>query len=187
MSGTVVWFVVCVLVQGAERVVELFIARRNRAWAFARGGQEFGAGHYPWMVALHTSLLVACLLEVGLAPTPVSWAWVLSFTALVLVTNALRYWVIVTLGPLWNTRVICVPGAERVTSGPFRWLTHPNYVAVVVEVAALPLIHGAWRTALFFTLANAAVLTARIRIENDALRRFYGEASAAVPRIAEAG
>ncbi len=175
MSGTIVWFLVCISLQAAERVVELFIARRNRAWALARGGQEFGSGHYPWMVVVHTLFLVACLAEVALVPTQVSWAWAVTFTAIVLATNGLRYWVILTLGRLWNTRVICVPGAQRVTTGPFRWLTHPNYIAVVVEMAALPLIHGAWRTALLFSIANAVVLTTRIRIENDALRRVYYE------------
>jgi methyltransferase len=89
-------------------------------------------------------------------------------------SQALRWWCIATLGRRWNTRVIVVPGLAPVTSGPYRFLAHPNYVAVVVEGIALPLVHEAWLTALVFTGANAALLTVRIRAENAALRTLAG-------------
>jgi methyltransferase len=89
--------------------------------------------------------------------------------AVVLAAQVLRWWCITTLGPQWNTRVIVVPGLERVAGGPYRWVPHPNYVAVVVEGFALPLVHTAWITALVFTVLNAALLRTRIKVENDAL------------------
>lgn len=159
-----------VLVVG-ERLAELVISRRNAAWAMQRGGIEFGRGHYPVMVAAHTALLVGCLLEPWLLERPfIPWlGW--SMLAIALACQALRWWVITTLGRQWNTRVIVVPGRPRVTSGPFRILRHPNYLAVLIEGIALPLIHTAWVTAILFTLANAVILTVRIRTEDDALDR----------------
>jgi methyltransferase len=87
----------------------------------------------------------------------------------VLASQTLRWWCIVTLGPQWNTRVIVVPGATRVATGPYRWLSHPNYVAVVAEGIALPLVHTAWLTAVVFTALNALLLRTRLRVENAAL------------------
>jgi methyltransferase len=152
-----------------ERLLELRISKRHAAWSFARGGQEHGRGHYPVMVALHTGLLFGAVAEVWLArrrPAPATAATAL---ALATASQGLRWWVIRTLGPMWCTRVIVVPGLERVRRGPFRFLTHPNYVAVVVEGAALPLVHGAKLTAAGFTLANALLLRTRIRCEERAL------------------
>jgi methyltransferase len=121
------------------------------------------------MVALHTGLLLGCLAEVWLLRPP--FVPVLGFTmlALALASQALRWWCIATLGRQWNTRVIVVPGLPRVTGGPYRFFSHPNYVAVVVEGFALPLVHTAWITALVFSACNAVLLTARIRTENRAL------------------
>ena len=163
------WYALLVLAVAAERVAELLVARRNAVWTFARAGVEHGRGHYPVMVALHTGLLVCCLLEPVLAERPflpdLGWPML----ALAVLAQALRWWCITTLGPYWNTRVIVVPGARLVGAGPYRFLPHPNYVAVVVEGAALPLVHCAWLTATAFTAANAALLTVRIRCENTAL------------------
>ena len=153
-----------------ERLAELVVAKRHAAWAFARGGVEWGRGHYPPMVVLHTALLVACVTEAHLADRPFLPA--LGWTALVLAaaSQALRWWCIATLGPQWNTRVIVVPGAPLVGRGPYRWLSHPNYVAVAVEGLALPLIHTAWVTALAFTVLNAVLLLGfRIPTEERAL------------------
>lgn len=152
-----------------ERVAELVVSRRNAAWSFAQGAQEFGRGHWPFMVALHTAFLVAAPLEV--------WALDRAFVpaiggpafAMVILAQGLRWWCITTLGRQWNTRVIVVPGLPRVTGGPYRFVPHPNYVAVVIEGIALPLVHGAWLTALTFTTLNAALLAIRIRCENRAL------------------
>ncbi|WP_324649296.1 isoprenylcysteine carboxyl methyltransferase family protein [Georgenia sp. H159] len=162
-------FTVLVAAVALERLAELVVARRNARWAFARGGRETGAGHYPVMVVLHTGLLVGCLTEAWLADRPFVPALGWTMLALALGSQALRWWCIATLGPRWNTRVIVVPGLPLVARGPYRWLSHPNYVAVVVEGFALPLVHSAWLTALVFTVANAALLSVRIRTENRAL------------------
>ena len=162
-------FTVLIGAVALERVAELVVARRNAQWAFARGGREVGFGHYPVMVVLHTALLVGALAEVWLADRPFVPALGWPMLALALGSQVLRWWCIATLGPRWNTRVIVVPGMPLVTSGPYRLLRHPNYVAVVVEGFALPLVHSAWTTALVFTVANAALLTVRIRTENRAL------------------
>ncbi len=173
-------FTALVLAVGLERVAELVVSRRNAAWSFARGGVESGRRHFPAMVVLHTALLVGALAEVWAADRPfVPW---LGWAALVLAvaSQGLRWWCITTLGRRWNTRVIVVPGLPLVTGGPYRWLSHPNYVAVVVEGVALPLVHAAWVTALVFTLANAALLTVRLRVENRALRAAAPSSAAAV-------
>ncbi|MGI4896146.1 MAG: isoprenylcysteine carboxyl methyltransferase family protein [Janthinobacterium lividum] len=164
------WFVVLVLATGGERVVELVVSTRNARWSFERGGTESGRGHFPPMVALHTGLLLACLFEVGLADRPFTPALGWPMLALVLGSHALRWWCITTLGPRWNTRVIIVPGLSPIASGPYRLLRHPNYVAVVLEGFALPLVHSCWGTALGFTLLNAVLLLGfRIPAENRAL------------------
>ncbi|MDN0200674.1 isoprenylcysteine carboxylmethyltransferase family protein [Streptomyces sp. S.PNR 29] len=163
------WYPLLVLAVAAERVAELVVARRNAAWTLARDGVEHGRGHYPVMVALHTGLLVCCLLEPVLAGRPFLPAVGWPMLALAVLAQALRWWCITTLGPYWNTRVIVVPGARLVGAGPYRFLRHPNYVAVVVEVAALPLVHCAWLTATVFTVANAVLLAVRVRCENAAL------------------
>ncbi|GAB2817294.1 isoprenylcysteine carboxylmethyltransferase family protein [Streptomyces chlorus] len=163
------WYALLVFAVAAERVAELVVARRNAAWALSRAGVERGRGHYPVMVALHTGLLACCLLEPLLADRPFLPALGWPMLALALLAQALRWWCIGTLGPYWNTRVIVVPGARLVGAGPYRFLHHPNYLAVVVEVAALPLVHSAWLTATVFTVANAVLLAVRVRCENAAL------------------
>ncbi|MBU9762801.1 hypothetical protein FR943_02885 [Mycobacterium sp. TNTM28] len=161
-------FTALIAVVAAERVLELMVSNRNLRWSEAHGGKEFGAGHYPVMVALHSALLAGSLLEARRRrPRPV-FGWAMA--AVVLAAQGLRWWCIRTLGRQWNTRVVVVPGAARVVDGPYRRLPHPNYVAVVAEGAALPLVGGAWITAVVFTLANAALLRTRIRVENEALQ-----------------
>ncbi|PJE97267.1 hypothetical protein CUT44_13535 [Streptomyces carminius] len=171
MSGEVL-FTVLVLAVGLERIAELVVSKRNAAWSLARGGVESGRGHYPFMVVLHTGLLAGALVEVWVRrpeAVPVL-AW--TMFALVVASQALRWWCIATLGRQWNTRVIVVPGAPRVTGGPYRWIPHPNYVAVVVEGIALPLVHSAWITAAVFTVLNAFLLATRVRTEEAALARL---------------
>ncbi|MEU1080644.1 isoprenylcysteine carboxylmethyltransferase family protein [Streptomyces sp. NPDC005908] len=165
------WYTLLVLAVAVERLAELVVARRNAAWTRARAGVEHGRGHYPVMVVLHTGLLAGCLLEPLLADRPFLPVLGWPALALALLAQALRWWCITSLGPYWNTRVIVVPGARLVGRGPYRFLRHPNYVAVVVEGVALPLVHSAWITATLFTLANAALLTVRIHCENAALTR----------------
>lgn len=164
------WFTVLVSLVALERVAELVVSRRNTAWALARGGVEHGAGHYPAMVLLHAVLLAGAVGEVAVAHRPfvplLGWPMLL----LVLASQGLRWWCISTLGRQWSTRVVVVPDLERVGRGPYAVTRHPNYVAVAVEGAALPLVHSAWLTAIVFTVLNAALLTVRIRVENAALR-----------------
>jgi methyltransferase len=121
------------------------------------------------MVVLHTGLLVGCLLEVWLLHPEFHPALGYPMLALVVASQALRWWCIATLGRRWNTRVIVVPGLPLVTGGPYRLTSHPNYVAVVVEGLALPLVYSAWISALVFTACNAVLLTVRLRVENAAL------------------
>jgi methyltransferase len=171
MNGQVL-FTLLVLAVGLERVAELVVSRRNTAWSLARGGVESGREHYPFMVVLHAGLLVGALVEVwvrrpGAVPV-LAWAML----TLVAASQALRWWCIATLGRQWNTRVIVVPGAPRVTGGPYRRLPHPNYVAVAVEGLALPLVHSAWGTAVVFTVLNGLLLATRIRTEAAALARL---------------
>ena len=165
-------FTVLVLATGFERLYELRVSIRHARIAFAQGGKEFGQGHFPWMVLLHTSLLFGAVAEVWLLDRPFIPLLGWTIVVLVLLSQAGRYWVIWALGWQWNTRVIVVPGAARVTRGPYRfsWLAHPNYWIVAVEGIALPLVHSAWITAIVFTVLNAVLLLGfRIPAENRAL------------------
>lgn len=163
------WYTVLVALVAIERLAELVVAKRNLTWSLAQGGRETGFSHYPFMVVLHTGLLAGCLLEVWLGDRSFLPALGWPMLVLVVASQALRWWCIRTLGPQWNTRIVVVPGLPRVTGGPYRLFSHPNYVAVVVEGLALPLVHTAWLTAIVFTVLNAGLLTIRIRAENVAL------------------
>ena len=162
-------YLVFLLLIALERLVELAISRRNAAWSLEQGGIEYGSEHFVYMKLLHTSFFVACALEVVLLERPFIPSLGFPMLALALMAQAIRYWVIFTLGKRWNVRVIVVPGLPVVTSGPYRLMKHPNYLAVVLEGFAVPLIHTAWITAVAFTLLNAWMLSVRIRCENEAL------------------
>ncbi len=124
-------FTALIALVAVERVLELVVSKRNLQWSIAQGGKEFGAKHYPVMVALHSALLVGAVVEARRRrPSPVLGR---IMVVVVLVAQALRWWCITTLGRQWNTRVVVVPGATRVVDGPYRVLPHPNYVAVVTE------------------------------------------------------
>jgi len=154
-----------------ERLMELVVARRNLRQALSQGALEVGASHYPWMVTLHTLFLLACPLEVFLLGRP--FRPVLGWAALAIVvgTMGLRYWAVTTLGGRWTTRIVVWPGRPPVLGGPYRFLRHPNYLAVILEIAALPLVHGAWLTALVFSVLNGLLLRVRIREEEAALEK----------------
>jgi methyltransferase len=154
---------------GFERLAELVVSKRNADWSFAQGGREFGRPHYTVMVILHTALLVGCVVEPWALHRPfLPWlGW--PMLAVVALSQGLRWWCISSLGKRWNTRVIVLPDSPLVRVGPYRWLHHPNYVAVVAEGFALPLVHTAWLTAATFTVANVILLSVRIRVENSAL------------------
>jgi methyltransferase len=148
-----------------QRLAELVYAQANTRRLLACGGQEIGAGHYPLFVALHSSWLIAMAVLSAPSP-PVPW---LLLAAFVLV-QAARVWVIATLGPYWTTRIITVPGAPLVARGPFRFVRHPNYLVVAIEIPLVPLILGLEWVALMFGAANLALLAYRIRVEDGALQ-----------------
>jgi methyltransferase len=147
----------------AERLAELWLARRNTAALLARGGQELGRRHYPAIVALHAVWLGGLWWFAWSHPIEPG------LLAVFVLLQGLRAWVLLTLGRRWTTRIIVVPGEPLVTTGPYRLLAHPNYAVVIGEIAVLPLCLGlAWYAAIF-SLANAALLAIRIRVENAAL------------------
>lgn len=164
------WYSLLIVAVGCERLAELVVSKRNLAWSRQQGGVEVGASHYPVMVVLHTALLVGCLVEGSARHFVPALGW--PMFAIVLASQGLRWWCIATLGRQWNTRVVVVPGLPRITGGPYRLFDHPNYVAVIAEGIALPLVRTGWITALLFTVLNAGLLTVRIRTENRALAQL---------------
>ncbi|MCC7381000.1 MAG: hypothetical protein IT384_04180 [Deltaproteobacteria bacterium] len=153
----------------AERMVELALSRRNARRAFARGAIELGRGHFRVMQLLHAGLLIGAGMEVVFLHRPFTLGLAGVMGLLLLAAQTLRYWAIATLGDRWNVRVIVTPGDRVVTAGPYRLLRHPNYLAVVIEGFAIPLIHGAWLTAIVFSLFNGVLLWVRIHCEERAL------------------
>lgn len=152
-----------------QRLLELRVARANERWARAQGAVEYGRDHYPLFFVLHPAWMISTYLEGRRSQVAMNVPALLLF----LLAQPLRYWVIRTLGTYWNTRILIVPGGARVTGGPFRYLPHPNYAVVALEIAAAPLAIGAWRSALAFTLLNAALLLLiRIPAEERALATY---------------
>lgn len=156
--------VLVVLLVAAQRLAEVIRATRNTRALLARGGVEVGGSHYPLFVLLHAAWLAALVILVP-ADAPLSWPLLALFVAL----QALRVWVVLSLGPYWTTRVITLPEQPLVRRGPYRFLRHPNYLVVAAEIAVLPMVFGAWEIALIFSLLNGALLAWRIRLEEQAL------------------
>ena len=153
----------------AQRLGELVYARANTRRLLAKGGTEFGAGHYPLFALLHSAWLVAqALWLIFMGLENVIWPLVAVYGALQL----FRAWILLSLGERWTTRVIVLPDAPLVRAGPYRFIRHPNYCLVCAEIAILPLIFGAWPLALAFSILNGALLFHRIRIENAALNQL---------------
>lgn len=167
MAQLTLWLILLFLI--GQRLVELRLAARNRRWALAQGAQEVGAGHYPLFFLLHIGWFVGWVVEAyGRGPvlSGMWWLWLVVFAA----AQLLRYWAITTLGSRWNTRILIVPGLAPIRHGPYRYLRHPNYIAVALELFSIPLIFYAWLTALIFTLLNAALLLfIRIPVEERAV------------------
>ena len=158
-----------VVIVAVLRLLELRVSNRNIGRLKARGAVEVGFEHWPWMVVVHATWLVACVVEVWWLGRP--WIPALGiFAACVFLAGmALRYWTVASLGGRWSTRVVFVASDPLETGGPFRWLCHPNYLGVVLEIVALPMIHTAWLTAAVFSVANAVVLGRRLAVEGVAL------------------
>ena len=159
--STIQWIILLVALQ---RLGELWLSARNSRWQIAQGGRETGRSHYPLIVLVHAGWLIAMLVAIP-ASAPLNLPLIIVF----LMLQIGRLWVIASLGRYWTTRIISNPAVPLVRRGPYRWIRHPNYLIVVLEIAVLPLAFGAWQIALIFSLANAAVLWWRIRIENTTL------------------
>jgi methyltransferase len=158
------WAALIVALVAVERAAELIHAQRNTRRLLAQGAVERGAGHYKLIVALHAAWLLAILAFAPQGTAPL-WGWI----AVYLLLQAVRLWVLATLGPYWTTRVITLPEAPLISGGPYRFLRHPNYAVVIGEIAVLPLAFGEWRVALVFSALNLALLAWRVRIENETL------------------
>jgi methyltransferase len=186
---TRVLYTALVALVAAGRLVELRIAKRNLRDLLARGGVEVAPGHYRWMVLLHAAFLAACPLEVWLFDRPFLPVLGIPMLLLAGLATGLRYWVIRTLDGRWTTRIVVLPGVPPVTGGPYRLLRHPNYLAVITEMLALPLVHTAWLTAVVFSLLNAMILRVRIRAEEAGLSRLsdYDAVFADRPRLLPGG
>jgi methyltransferase len=148
-----------------QRVGELWLSNRNTRRLLASGAREYGASHYPLIVAVHALWLIGLWWR---APDrPIDGFWL----GLFVLIEIARIWVLATLGRRWTTRIIVLPNSPLVRRGPYRFVNHPNYLVVMGEIAVLPLVFGLWRIALIFTLLNAAIIAIRIREENRALGR----------------
>lgn len=170
MPGTTIFFLVLVAAVGACRLVELRLSRRHQRALAAGGAAPLPEPVFPAMVALHTGILAAAVIETLLLARPFVVGLAIPAVALVLLGNALRFWVIATLGVQWNVRVVAsTPALGVVTRGPYRFVRHPNYVAVFVELTALPLVHGAYLTAIAGALLHAAILRRRVGLEESVL------------------
>jgi methyltransferase len=151
-----------------QRLGELAISSHNTRLLLARGAREYGGEHLPMIIVLHTLFplaLVAEVLLLGVRPGALTPLWAGLFVA----AQGLRWTAMRALGERWSTRVLVLPGVPLVRHGPYRWLRHPNYLAVVIELLAAPLVFGAWRTAAAFSAANLLALWVRIRCEERAL------------------
>ena len=165
-----------------QRVLELFLAERNRRWLLDNGGIEAGKGHYRWLVVQHTLFYLSLVLEATfLSPgwNPLWPLWVVVLVA----AQALRIWAIVSLGRFWNTRIIVLPDSKPIAKGPYRWIRHPNYLVVVVELLAVPVLCGAYFTALCFSITNGFVLRKRIRDEERMLSELGDPSWDRLPRF----
>lgn len=162
-------FFILLLFVVTQRLVELVIARRNEKTMKAKGAYEIGASHYPYMIALHSLFFICLIAEVlyfDLRPSSFFPYMLLLF----LLVQGLRVWCLASLGTFWNTKIIILPGAKVVAKGPYVFIRHPNYLIVLIEIALLPLMFGAYFTAITFSMLNIVMLSVRIPIEERALR-----------------
>ena len=186
MSSTAFFLGLCVAV-GACRLVEMTISRRHQRALAAQGAAPLPEPIFGAMVALHTGVIAGAAIEVVALHRPYVTALAVPALTLLVLANLLRFWVIATLGVHWNVRVVPSMPLGVVTSGPYRWVRHPNYVAVFVELAALPLVHGAYLTAIAGALLHVAVLRRRIGLEesvlmaDDAYRRAFDNKPRFIP------
>ncbi|CAH0347770.1 isoprenylcysteine carboxylmethyltransferase family protein [Bacillus sp. CECT 9360] len=160
------WLFISLIV--LQRVIELFIAQRNEKWMKKQGALEFGMSHYPWMVLMHIGFFSALILEVTLTGRELNSFWQL-WLAIFLAAQAGRVWVIASLGKYWNTKIIVLPGAELMAKGPYKYIKHPNYLVVAIEIIIISLLFNAYITGILFSLLNVWMMTVRIPEEERAL------------------
>jgi methyltransferase len=168
MAMTIAYLSLLVLV-GIGRLAELGISRRNQRHLEKQGVRKIPEPHFRWMVFLHGGVLVCAGAEVLILHRPLIPALAISMAVLFVLANLLRWWVIRILAEHWNVEVMESSRVGVVSSGPYRWVRHPNYVAVVVEIFSLPMIHAAWITAIAGTLGNLEILRRRLRVEDGVL------------------
>jgi methyltransferase len=162
-------YLLFLLVVGAERIAELVISKRHQREMTDQGVEKVAERHFGWMVAVHTGVLIAAYVEVALLHRPFVPAIALAMGLVFLVATGLRIWVIRTMRTHWNVEVMASAPLGVVTEGPYRFIRHPNYLAVVLELVAIPMLHGAWLTAIAGSLANAWVLMKRLEVEERVL------------------
>ncbi|OEH85334.1 hypothetical protein BHU72_04360 [Desulfuribacillus stibiiarsenatis] len=154
-----------------QRLAELQLAKRNERWMLSQGAEESGQSHYPYIVALHVLFLASYFVEVMSTGAQRITGWWIPFSAFML-AQALRVWTLRSLGKYWNTKILVLPSATLVSRGPYKYIRHPNYLIVALEILALPMIFGAFYTAAIFTISNAALLLfIRIPEEEKALKK----------------
>ncbi|KAF1679885.1 isoprenylcysteine carboxyl methyltransferase family protein [Bacillus sp. SKDU12] len=163
------WLLIAILI--AQRAAEMAVARQNEQKVKQQGAMEFGESHYPYMIIMHILFFLSLMAEVLLMnKQPSSW-WIAIAVAITTV-QAVRYWALCSLGSYWNTKILVVPGAELVKKGPYKWMKHPNYTVVILEIVLIPLLYQAYVTMCLFSILNAAMLTVRIRTEDKALEEY---------------
>jgi methyltransferase len=157
-------FIIFILLLITLRLAELYISARNEKWLLSQGAIEYGRGHYPFVIGLHTCFIMSLVVEYFFsdAPYPVNYF----FLTLVMLVLLFKWWLMNSLGKYWNTRVYRIPGSVAVRKGPYKYIRHPNYIGVVFEIAMIPLVFHLYYTAVIFSVLNAVMLTVRIREEN---------------------
>jgi methyltransferase len=167
----VTWFTAVITFVIVQRIAELAIAHRNTNYAKSLGGYEVGKEHYPLIVILHLTFFVCLIMEtfwrgnLQIKPVPI-------FLTCFFIAQFFRFWVLASLGKMWNTRIIIIPNSKPVTSGPYRYFKHPNYLIVIIEIATLPLSFGALGTAIIFSALNIILLGKRVRVEEEGLSQI---------------
>ncbi|MBA9027753.1 MULTISPECIES: isoprenylcysteine carboxyl methyltransferase family protein [Bacillaceae] len=164
-------FLILITLLAVQRLSELVLARYNEDRLKAKGGLEFGSSHYPWIVLMHLGFFSSFIAEVNLFDKDVSVLWPFWLSIFLLVQIG-RVWVITSLGPYWNTKIIVLPDAEVIVKGPYKYVKHPNYIIVATEILVISLLYNAYFTAALFTCLNAWAMSVRIPIEERALKNL---------------
>ncbi|HKS79864.1 MAG TPA: isoprenylcysteine carboxylmethyltransferase family protein [Candidatus Acidoferrales bacterium] len=185
LTPSVIGYLALLLAVAVLRIFELGVSKRNQAAMAARGAAKVDKPNFRWVVLAHTGVLIGAAAEVVFLKRPFYPALAAAMVALFLASNLLRLWVVRAMGQLWNVQVVDSTKLGIVTSGPFRYVRHPNYAAVFVEMFSLPLIHTAWITAIAAPIAYAAAISQRIAVEERVLLADseYRAAMAGKPRF----